>query len=159
MKMNLIPIRIAFKCLIFMIPGIFIGCQSINKKVSITNSKYFFLDAEDKIDSEDPMVSFEKKYLLHGAVSLNKKKFKGLVIIMFLIGYTPIGNPSKTLQLLCDLSIDKKRQDQRYIEKILLLQVKPHTEIRQKSKSPEKTISKMGKLPHGEFQFSETVTF
>ena len=73
MKMNLIPIRIAFKCLIFMIPGIFFGCQSINKKVSITNSKYFFMDAEDQIDSEDPMVSFEKKYLLHGAVSEKEK--------------------------------------------------------------------------------------
>ena len=102
--------------------------------------------------------SVSKKNICCTALSLSKKKFKGLVIIMFLIGYTPIGNPSKTLQLLCDLSIDKKRQDQRYIEKILLLQVKAHTEIRQKSKSPEKTISKMGKLPHGEFQFSETVT-
>ena len=73
MKMNHKPIRIAFKCLIFIISGIFIGCQSINKKVSITNSKYFLLDAEDQIDSEDPMVSFEKKYLLHGAVSEQEK--------------------------------------------------------------------------------------
>ena len=78
-----------------MIPALLTSCQSTDKKASIINSKYFFLDAEEQMASEDPMVEFEKKHLLHGAIS-QKKKIKGLVIIMFSIGSTLIGVILKT---------------------------------------------------------------
>ena len=73
MMMILKTTYLHFKCLIFMIPALLTSCQSTDKKASIINSKYFFLDAEEQMASEDPMVEFEKKHLLYGAISQKEK--------------------------------------------------------------------------------------
>ena len=64
------------KSLIVMLSMILVSCKYSNRDVTIINSKYFHLDAEANVNSQDPMVRFEKKHLLYGAITQQEKKLR-----------------------------------------------------------------------------------
>ena len=64
------------KSFIVILPMMLISCKHTNQEVTIVNSKYFHLNAEEDIASQDPMVRFEKKHLLHGAITEREKRLR-----------------------------------------------------------------------------------
>lgn len=64
------------KSLIVMLSMMLVSCKYSNRDVTIINSKYFHLDAEANVNSQDPMVRFEKKHLLYGAITQQEKKLR-----------------------------------------------------------------------------------
>ena len=52
------------------------ACSSTKSQAptQITNSKYYLLDPDEEIETPDPMMRFEKRYHLYGAISRQEQK-------------------------------------------------------------------------------------
>ena len=76
MKPNLRPISISGIAAALASVFLFAACSTTdtNPSTEITNSKYFLLDPDTRMDTPDPMLRFEYERYMHGAITREERK-------------------------------------------------------------------------------------